>query len=74
MTILFALGTVGAAFLIKSAELRYIDNWGYPSRPNAFSNAFVWLPTTTEGFVAFVLAAWIQDGFLVCSIIVSTGT
>jgi len=64
VTALFACGTIGTASGIKMAELSYIDNRNIPHGPNAFGGQFAYLPVSVMGFVAFNLAVWLQDGYL----------
>ncbi|KZT33318.1 hypothetical protein SISSUDRAFT_993197 [Sistotremastrum suecicum HHB10207 ss-3] len=63
-TILFALVTIGNAGNIWTDQVVYIDNRNFPGGPNAFGEVYYSLPVTVMGFAAFILATWMQDGFL----------
>ena len=65
VTALFICGTLGTASGIKTAELDWIDNRNYPTGPYGFGNDYSNLPVSNMGFIAFTVAVWLQDGYLV---------
>ena len=65
MTIMFTLVTIGNAGNIWNDQAAFVDNRNFPGGPNAFGETFYSLPQSVMGFVAFILATWLQDGFLV---------
>jgi hypothetical protein len=61
------LGTIGGSVNLLLVERAYVDNRAFPGGPLAYLAKYFSLPTTITGFVSFVLATWLQDGYLVSS-------
>jgi hypothetical protein len=59
------LGTIGGSINLLLMERAYVDNRNFPGGPLAYLSTYFSIPSTVTGFVSFVLATWLQDGYLV---------
>ena len=74
----FTLGTIGGAINILLSQIAFVNNREFPGGPTAYGVAHYNAPQNIIGFACFIVAAWLQDGFLVsesvlCIAVVSDG-
>lgn len=69
VSLLFVLGTLGGAVQTLIAQRAYIDNRNYPGGPAVYLATHYNTPINVFGFACYVVATWLQDGFLVSAML-----
>ena len=68
--VIFILGTLGNAGNMKLSELAFVDNRDYPGGPNAYLlEQSSLIKINLMCYAAYIMATWMQDGFLVSSFV-----
>ena len=65
--LLFVLGTIGTATLMRRAELAWIDYRGFPGVPDPYGGSYstdTWQTSNVLCSVAFTLSTWMVDAFM----------